>query len=120
MFRVRGRHHRKFRRRLASEVEQCVIEWGIWQGIMAGTTGTIITNCVIANNGMFGLSTSWTNNQILGNFFFSKPTGSVKFKFPPVMLSGLFVSVVDISAVCTKRTRSARVPELIHGGPTSG
>ena len=52
-------------------VEQCDIEWGVWQGIAAGSSGTITTNCVIANNGMVGLSTGPTNNQVLGNFFFN-------------------------------------------------
>ena len=52
-------------------VEQCDIQWGIWQGISAGTSGTITTNCVIANHGMLGLSLGPTNNQVLGNFFFN-------------------------------------------------
>src|SRR5262249_55512656 len=34
-----------------------------------GDNGNIITNCVVANNGMLGLSTGPTNNQILGNLF---------------------------------------------------
>ncbi len=52
-------------------VEQCDIEWGVWQGISAGDNGTIVTNCVIANNGMLGLSTGPANNQITGNFFYN-------------------------------------------------
>ncbi|HWX20907.1 MAG TPA: right-handed parallel beta-helix repeat-containing protein [Candidatus Binatia bacterium] len=53
-------------------VEQCDIEWGVWQGISAATSGTITTNCVIANHGMLGLSIGpATNNQVLGNFFFN-------------------------------------------------
>jgi hypothetical protein len=52
-------------------VEQCDIEWGVWDGISVGGSGNIITNCVIANHGMLGLSTSQTNNQVLGNFFFN-------------------------------------------------
>jgi hypothetical protein len=50
-------------------VEQCDIEWGVWQGISAGDSGTIVTNCVIANHGMLGLSTGPTNGQVLGNLF---------------------------------------------------
>jgi hypothetical protein len=50
-------------------VEQCDIEWGVWEGISAGHGGTIATNCVIANNGMLGLSTGPTNNQVVGNIF---------------------------------------------------
>jgi hypothetical protein len=52
-------------------VEQCVIEWGVWQGLSAGNSGTITTNCVIANNGMLGLSTGPTNNQVVGNYFYN-------------------------------------------------
>jgi hypothetical protein len=52
-------------------VEQCDIEWGVWQGLSAGGSGTITTNCVIANHGMLGLATLPTNNQVLGNFFFN-------------------------------------------------
>jgi hypothetical protein len=56
---------------LSNVVEQCDIEWGVWQGLSAGNSGTITTNCLIANNGMLGLSTGPTNNQVVGNFFFN-------------------------------------------------
>jgi parallel beta-helix repeat protein len=52
-------------------IEQCDIEWGVWQGLAANGNGTITTNCVIANNGMLGLSTGQSNVQVVGNFFFN-------------------------------------------------
>lgn len=52
-------------------IDQCDIEWGVWQGLAANGNGTITTNCVIANNGMAGMSTGQTNSQVLGNFFFN-------------------------------------------------
>ena len=52
-------------------IEQCNIEWGVWQGLSAGNSGTITTNCVIANNGMLGLSTGPTNAQVVSNLFFN-------------------------------------------------
>jgi hypothetical protein len=51
-------------------VEQCDIQWGIWQGMSAGGNSCIVTNCVIANHGMYGLYIGPTNSQTLGNFFF--------------------------------------------------
>ena len=52
-------------------VEQCDIQWGIWQGMSAGGNWCIVTNCVIANHGMYGLYIGQTNSQVVGNFFFN-------------------------------------------------
>jgi hypothetical protein len=52
-------------------VEQCDIQWGIWQGMSAGGNGSIVTNCVIANHGMYGLYIGPTNSQVVGNVFFN-------------------------------------------------
>jgi parallel beta-helix repeat protein len=52
-------------------VEHCDIQWGIWQGMSAGRSGCIVTNCVIANHGMYGLYIGPTNSQVLGSFFFN-------------------------------------------------
>jgi len=52
-------------------VEQCDIQWGNWQGMSAGRSGCIVTNCVIANHGMYGLYVGPTNSQVVGNCFFN-------------------------------------------------
>ena len=51
-------------------VEQCDIQWGNWQGMSAGRSGCIVTNCIIANHGMYGLYLGPTNSQVVGSFFF--------------------------------------------------